>query len=173
MAGGAQHRVDAGSERGCLLALEIRSGKVGFALFERLKLIDWGIFNFSQGTQGDAEIQAKVSKFLSLYLPDVVVTRGTRMVAGQHNARNVLKRLVKMTKSESVPIVVLERAKIGKFFARHECYTKHDIARFAANRFPELQWRIPRRRKPWQPESSTAAMFDAIATALAYQSNFE
>jgi len=42
------------------------------------------------------------------------------------------------------------------------------MAALIVNQFPELKWREPRPRRPWDPEAYAVAVFDAIATAVTF-----
>ena len=46
--------------------------------------------------------------------------------------------------------------------------TKHDIAEYLANRFPEeLGTRMPPKRRPWMSEDHRMPMFEAVALTVA------
>lgn len=46
--------------------------------------------------------------------------------------------------------------------------TKEPIAATIAQTFPELQWKVPPKRKAWISEGHNMVIFDAAATGLAY-----
>jgi hypothetical protein len=52
----------------------------------------------------------------------------------------------------------------GIFRAR----TKQETAEALAAIFPELLWKLPPRRKSWQPEPHIPIVFDAVAAGFAY-----
>jgi hypothetical protein len=46
--------------------------------------------------------------------------------------------------------------------------SKYDRARVLASVFPELDWKLPPKRKPWQSEPRAMMIFDAAAIGFAY-----
>jgi len=57
---------------------------------------------------------------------------------------------------------------VRRFFARYNGTTKHAIASLLAGWYPDLFWKLPRKRRIWQSESYNMAVFDAAATGVAY-----
>jgi hypothetical protein len=175
MANGSAHRIIkpqvASAER--WLALEIRSWKFGFAVQEGPRLLDWGVRRFPAG--GTAAAIRRLAFLLKTYAPSVVIARGTRRV--EHRSSDSAVRLIRVIRSElerrSVRFVVLARGDVRDFFARRGYGNKDEIASAVADRFGQLKSRLPRSRKPWDPERSIAAVFDAVATAMAVEGSQE
>jgi hypothetical protein len=152
------------------LALEVRSRKLGFAVFQGSDLLDWGARRYAAGAVGAAGAFEKLRSLLKLYAPHIVIARQTRRVHDESSeiaARRLYKIRMEL-RSRSIRLVVVNRRDVRRFFAQYGCRAKHDIASLIANRFPELKWRLPRRRKPWDSEAHAAAVFDAIGTAIAF-----
>jgi len=57
---------------------------------------------------------------------------------------------------------------VRRFFARYDGTTKHAIATLLAGWFPDLAWKLPPKRRPWESERYNTVMFDAVATAVAF-----
>ena len=45
---------------------------------------------------------------------------------------------------------------------------KYETALSLIRAFPQLEWKLPPRRKPWQPEHRNMCIFDAVAIGVAY-----
>lgn len=152
------------------LALEVRSRRYAFAVFQGSDLLDWGAGNYASGMQDTDAGIGKLRFLLNLYAPPVVVVRQTRPVKGEatKTATAALRRIGTELKRSSVRLVVVSRYDIRRFFAPYSCHTKHDVASLLADRFPELKSKLPRRRKPWDTEAHAMAVFDAIGTAVAF-----
>jgi hypothetical protein len=155
------------SER--LLALEIRSWKFGYALVEGTSVLDWGVAWFPTGESSVAI--RRLAFLLKIHAPYTVIARRTRRAnhESSKSAAQVLRRIGDDLKHRSMRFVVLARRDVRKFFVEQGCRNKHDIAAAVANRFSQLKPRIPRFRRAWDPESGITAVFDAVATAVAFE----
>jgi len=170
MASGSTHRIitttDGSTER--WLVLEIRSWKFAFAVFDGTNLLDWGVCRFPAG--GTPAAIRRLTFFLKAYTPSQVITRCVRRAKHVSSKRAV--RLLRGIRDElerrSVPLAVIARRDIREFFARRGCRNKMEVAALIADRFRPLKPRVPRSRKPWDPERNIVAVFDAIATAIAF-----
>jgi len=67
-----------------------------------------------------------------------------------------------------VTVRLVDESKLRDFFSRETRVNKHDIAEMVADRFPELSWRLPPRRKPWQSEPMRQSIFDAASLGVFY-----
>ncbi len=133
-------------------------------------LADWGARAFPPGTAGLKVAIQKLNLLLRIYRPSVVVARHTRRV--KHKSSEVAARILRKIRNElerrSVPFAVLTRRDVRDAFARQGCHTKHAIAVKTTDSFGQLKPRLPRRRKAWEPERQIMSVFDAIATAIAF-----
>jgi hypothetical protein len=152
------------------LALEVRSRKFGFAVLHGSRLVDWGIREYAAGGAGAKVALNRVLTLVSLYTPLVVIARRTRRASGDSskNARLVLHNIKTGLARRSVRFTILDRRDLRRFFAELGCKTKHGTASWLAERFDELKWRLPRRRKAWDREEYIVPVLDAMATAVAY-----
>lgn len=133
-------------------------------------LDDWGSRTFPPGTHGLKVAIRKLALLLKIHRPFVVITRRTRRAKHKSSdaAAQVLRRIGHELKLRSVPFAVLTRRDVRDVFARQGCHTKHDIATVIADNFSQLKPKLPRRRKAWDPERQIMAVFDAMATAMAF-----
>lgn len=112
----------------------------------------------------------RLMALLQLYGPSLVIVRRTRRASGESSkhAARLFGKLREEMRARSIPFIPLDRSDIRMVFATLGCRTKHEIASAVADRFPELRPRLPRPRKPWDKERKRVAVFDAIATAIAF-----
>jgi hypothetical protein len=170
---GQEHISDATRHRTrSLLALDIRAQKMGFALFEEpTKLFDWGIRVYG-GTKQRAKdaVENRISSLLDSYVPSTLVIRKIR-VRSPKTARQ-LRRIINTIRREArqtpVTVHVLSAGAVMKFFAQSGLRTKYEIASTLAEWFEDVAWQLPKKRKTWQSERFNMAIFDAVATGVAF-----
>jgi len=155
-----------------LLALEIRSRKAGFAVFEGATgLLDWGVRWFEIKNQPlKAAVSKRIGALLSLHRPSVVVARRQNYYSARSKRRfgTILRSIRAETKWHSARFALLPPRKVQRQFAWRAHTTKHEVAVGLAERFPELAWKLPRPKKFYQSEASTMVIFDAVATGAAF-----
>jgi hypothetical protein len=64
-------------------------------------------------------------------------------------------------------MVSLHRDEIRRVIGEGKSKSKDDIAAALVGLFPELAWKLPRKRQIWSKEDFRMAIFDAIAAAVA------
>jgi hypothetical protein len=148
-----------------LLAVDIRSRRIGYALFEMPeRLLDSGITRFAT-----AEIAAvRIANLCEMFRPSVIVLRkeAARHGRSYSNSKTVRRALRNEAVHRLIPIIALRQAAVQNWFHQHGNNGKYAIASFLANRFPELWWKLPPRRSPWQPEPWSLCLFDAVALGV-------
>lgn len=150
------------------LALEIRSWNFGFAVLEGSNLLEWGVCRFPGG-QLAAAIRG-LRRLMRIYAPSIIIARRTRRAksGSSEKAARLLRKISGELQRHSVTFVVLTRADVRNFFVENGCANKYQIAVAVADRFERLKSRIPRPRKPWDKERGIVPVFDAAATAIAF-----
>jgi hypothetical protein len=76
--------------------------------------------------------------------------------------------IAKLAMKRNVKVRRFSRAQVKQMFAGSGASNKYEIAQAIAKRFPELQPRLPRFRKPWMSEDYRMSIFDAVGFALTY-----
>lgn len=148
-----------------ILAVDIRSRRLGYAIFEMSgQLLDSGV-----ARHASREIAAvRIAGLCKAFRPSFIVLRKESLRSGRRYPRtNTIRRAVrKEAKRRSIAIVTLGERTVRNWFRQRGSIGKHAIASFLANRFPELSWKVPPRRKPWQPEPWSLCFFDAVALGV-------
>jgi len=159
-------------ERKRLLALEIRSSKFGYAVFDGpIELLDWGVRWFGEKTSSPMAAASDRTRFLlNLHAPGTVVTRERNYFSLGVNRRfAMIMRAIRIeTRRHHAAFKVLTTHQVQRCFALHGCATKHEIATHLAKQFEVLSWRLPERRKPHNSEPRATVIFDAAATGVAF-----
>jgi len=145
-----------------IIAVDLRPQSLGFVVLEgKGRLLDWGVKSFPGGVNAvRVPLSLKLNGLLAAYVPDAVVLR---MRVGT-NA--VFSELEHAAKSRGVAIHSLSRRTVKGAFAG--CRNKDQIAATIAERFLDLRFFLPPKRKIWKKEDYRMRIFDAAATGIAY-----
>lgn len=150
-----------------ILAVDIRSCRFGYAVFQMpAQLLDSGIARFeSPGTATD-----RIAALCKMFRPSRIVLRKELVRRGRSYCRaNAVRRALRNeAKRRLIPIVTVEERTLNNWFHRHGKAGKYAIASFVADRLPQLSWKLPPRRKPWQPEPWNLCLFDAVALGIVH-----
>ena len=168
MAESTQNRI---AQEGVWLVVEIRSWRFGFVVLGDNHLIDWGTREFPAGSVATA--RKKLLTLMDVFAPTFVLARGTRGVSHSSSkaAAQVLRSIRAALIGRQTEFVVLDRENVKQHFKQVGCHGKYEIARFLTRKFPELEWRVPKRRKAWDREDHIVPVFDALATAVRFAAN--
>lgn len=152
------------------LALEIRLRRVGFAVFEGSdRLLDWGIRRWDADACPAVSVTNRVAPLLVLYSPAVVILKDLGHT-NRSKRRTVIMAVKRKIGKLSIDVHMVRRDDVRQAFRQSGSENKYQIASTIAAMFPGLKRKLPQKRKPWQPERYNAVLFDAIALALAHQS---
>lgn len=112
-------------------------------------------------------LRRKLKPILDLHAPGLVVVRKRRANPEIEKAlMPVMQALREEVVSRSIGMRFVTAETVKQFFAARGCRNKHQIATVIAEWYPELAWRLPPKRKPWQSEPHSAALFDAAAAGV-------
>jgi RNase H-fold protein (predicted Holliday junction resolvase) len=155
-----------------VLALDVRTNKIGFAVFEApTSLLDWGVRSFEKSSKAlRSSFADRLSVLLAFYDPVAIVIRIRSYQLPSHNRAQ--GKIMAIIKSElrrcSKRSVIITTKQVRRAFAKNGKISKHDIAVRVADRFQELSWKLPRRRKIYQSEPTAMLVFDAVANGMTY-----
>jgi len=152
-----------------VLSLDLRTRRFGYVIFEGPRtLLDWGISAHSN--ERHSSLERKLNSLHSMFEPSVILVRKTikRHRISQPNIRPSLHILRAFAKRAAVAFRSIDASLLRHFFFRKAKTNKYDIARMIADRFPELSWRLPPKRKPWQSEAARQSIFDAASLGVFY-----
>lgn len=152
-----------------VLAIAPSTRGFGFAVLEEQEtLVDWGVKSVQEDKNKRSLV--KVGELIAHYQPQVLVLEDA---SGEDSRRSVRiqtlgRRIITLSASLSVRVVVLSREQIRQVFFADGEGTRHALAELLARRFPEeLGPRLPPKRKPWKSEDCRMDIFAAVALAVA------
>lgn len=157
------------SRKPLVLSLAPSSRGVGFAVFEGERmLLDWGV-RYVKKDKNKGSI-SRIRALIEAYQPEVLVIEDYAGPGSWRHPR--IRRLIRMIRRlaahESLDIREYSRGDIRARFAPPVKPTKHEIGQKIIGVFPELQSRLPKKRRPWTSEHPSMALFDAVALALCH-----
>jgi hypothetical protein len=158
-----------------VLTVHLRPQRFGFAVFKGARqLLDWGGSTYPAPNGSSAPISKRIYPLLEMYAPSVVVVRKITKSPGERyeDLRPIVSAIREQAAAHSAEVVFVGREEVRRVFGRFGKTTKYDIAIQVATFFPELMWKLPPPRKPWQTEHRNMAIFDAASLGIAYFSRF-
>jgi hypothetical protein len=145
-----------------ILALSLDWQGFGFAVFDGPNdLLDFGTRNFRRKVK--IPLEAKILLLLDANQPDVLVMATPTTPA----RKKIAAKIARGAKAEKIPLVFVSGADIRKALAPVG-KSKYQIAHAIAERYPELQFRLPSPRKSYQSEKFGITIFEAAAAGFAY-----
>ena len=149
-----------------VLAIDPTSKGFGFAVLEGSALVDYGIRE-AKGDKNSASLK-KIADLLELYQPQIIVLENPTAKGSRRCLRvqELIGEIKVLASAKKVKTCSISRLQVKKVFALLGASTKYQIAVEIAKRFPELELRLPRIRKPWMSEDERMSIFDAAALAL-------
>jgi hypothetical protein len=150
-----------------IIAIDLRSRRFGFAVFEGPKrLLDWGIKNFRHGVD-TVRIPAnvKLGRLMDEFLPNAIVLM--RREAETKGRAGMREGLLREAKKRRIAVRFLSPRQVKSAFDGSN-RNKYAIAAAVIERFPELASRRPGERRIWNPEHYVIKIFDAAALGITY-----
>jgi hypothetical protein len=146
-----------------VLSLDIRSRRFGYAVFEGPhRLLDWGIKTHANGS-----LERGLDTLRSMYSPSIILVRKPALYRfNQPMVRNAFRTLETFAKQVRVIVRLIDDSSLRGFFSKEAKANKHEVAMMVADRFPELSWRLPPERRPWQTEARRQSIFDAACLGI-------
>lgn len=147
-----------------MLALDLHPRSFGYVVMESPgKLLDWGVRRSYRKTKSHPEVLAgtRLRPLLKIWKPDRVLTG-----VGDRKEKSV-QSLFRHIKKEAGATAVLP---IKSAQVTHPGRGKYERALEIAARFPEIGWKLPAKRKPWESEHYSISMFEALEVAVTYLS---
>jgi hypothetical protein len=154
-----------------ILAIAIRARWLGFAVIEGpCTLVDCGMtfFHPKKSIQITAA-KGRIESFVLHFEPSEIAVARSELTASRNapSVRSLMRFLYAIAAARRIPIRMLHRAQIRAAFEEFDAASKEDIAIAITKIFPELSWKLPRKRKTWQKEHFRMALFDAVAVGIA------
>jgi len=159
-----------------VLAFEVRSEKIGFAVFEGpTRLLDWGVRHFAhRKNHSEVALGKRIDTILHLYQPSIIVAHQRSDYRSRAKQRGlVMAAIQKEATGRSISFRVVDTKALRDFFLPYECKTKYEIASTLAEWFESLTWKLPLKRMPWHSEHHNLVIFDAVAAGVVFFAGME
>lgn len=146
------------------LALDPTKDGFAFAVLQGSEtLLDWACSEV--GRKKPEQWHSRIEKLIARYDPEIVVLEDVEHSRRGKWARRFALDVESFVRAQGIDVRKVTRREVQEAFAGSG-KTKYEIAVAIANLFPELEPRLPRRRKPWMSEDKRMSIFDAISFAL-------
>lgn len=149
------------------LAVDIRPRSIGFVVMDNTSVIDSGIRRCDQSRFDDC-LGDRFDRLLQLYEPKAVILRDGRSLGGDLKKGKIAQAIRQVAKRRTIDLATVRLATVQQYFRRHDAKTKHQVAIVVTSLLPELAWKLPHKRKPWESEHYRMSIFDAAALLIAY-----
>ncbi len=143
------------------LALDLHPRSFGYAVFENTDLLDWGLRKWPSGQLKTAG--RKICRLFDLWQP-------MRLLIREGAPRREYEMAQSVALNAKVPVVDVRRAVVQDAFRSSKRLSRFDIAELISKRYPELQPRLPAKRKLTDNEPFQLRMFNAAAVGMAFRS---
>ena len=153
-----------------ILAVDPAPRGFGFAAFELPFHLVEGRF-IATRTPRKSDPIPLLEQLLTRFRPKTLVLEDTSAAGSLRRPRIVrlLARMAALAEEQGVPVTRIPRLSVVRAFAAEgETVSKQAIAERLAKHFPELQKKLPPRRRLWQSEAERLAIFDAVALAVTF-----
>ena len=143
-----------------ILALDLRAYRIGYAAFEAPnRPLEFGVTSFKASNIGLA--RARLLHIIHRVKPDKLILRKTQPSSSRNTigARKLLHFAYTEARREKFATVMVRESNTRLYFRSRGATTKYQIASLLVERFPELEWKLPRPRKAWRREHPNMAGF--------------
>jgi len=146
------------------LSLDPTSAGFCYAVLQGTEtLLDWGSTELSARTR--EMVLQRIGKIIRRYAPSLIVIETVERSRRGVWAREFTASVEEFCRAGSIEVVKVSRRQVQEEFAATG-RTKYNIAVAVARLFPELEPRLPRKRKAWMSEDERMSIFDAVSLAL-------
>lgn len=147
-----------------VLAIDPTSKGFGYAVLESpAVLIDWGVRHARVDRNSKCLQQAR--ELIDHYEPEALVVENTAAKGSRRCPRvdQLIEYLLAMAAGRDLRTRRISRLQVQRCFSKNGSATKRQVAAALAQRFPELEPRLPPVRKSYMSEDERMSIFDAVA----------
>lgn len=155
-----------------ILAIEPSSRGICFTVFDsKRQLIDWG--GRRVRTVKNPVCRAIARNLIRGYHPEFVVLEDADHTSSRRNARirALISSIALDAREDGYAVVALSRRAVLKRFSLAGISSIDDIAEELCRLYPQLHPRLPLRRRRWESERYSLAVFKAAALGVTFYTN--
>lgn len=152
-----------------VLALEPSARGLCFVAFDKDRgLLDWGGFEARASKNARCrQIARRLSRALTPR--HIVLENGDASTSTRRpRIRELLRAIAQDATDDGYAVVRLPRLRTRQCLCAHGTGSKDDMAAAVCTIYPELSGRLPERRRTWQSEHYSLALFEAAALGMTF-----
>jgi Holliday junction resolvasome RuvABC endonuclease subunit len=152
-----------------VLAIAPTTRGFGYAVFESLRSpVDWGVKEVR--TDKNRQALKRAGELFATFRPTSVVVEDWEAEGARRELRicALLQAITRKARQEGIAVQRYPRTMVADTFRAYGASSKDDIAAVVAEDIPELGQELPRRRRIWESEHYSMAIFEAAALAMTY-----
>jgi hypothetical protein len=156
-------------DSGISMAIVPTSGGFGYIAFESPGLpMEWGVKQVMNS--GSRDFLLKVGVLVHMVQPSLLILEDANDASSRRSkrVRQLMDRLAEEAKKRGIEVARYSRAELLAEFGKRGGRSKDDIAAVVAELVPELAPRLPPRRRIWESQHHSMAIFEAAALALTH-----
>ena len=139
-----------------ILALAARHGRIAYVYLKNGRPRDWALSCKAAKSARNAGVTT--GEWLSKFDPDVVIIEDPNTARRKKTkTKSLLRAMIRV--AERSPAMVAQATRVQHF------KNKFNEADAWVLAFPSLAPKLPKRRKPWEPEPRNLVFFEALALA--------
>ena len=150
----------------------------GWMLFDGpLSPVTWGVSTVAAGTKGSDQKNARclkrVARLLHMYRPHLLVLEAFENGKTRRAPRmqRLCRSLISLAAVNRVGVRIVTRDEIRSSFVSAPAKTRYDAAKIVASYLKEIRHRLHDKRKFYNTEDPTMALFNAAALLIVHYSN--
>lgn len=131
-------------------------------------LLDFGAVRINPIS--NRKVLKRIKKSFDYLRPSIVIIQDPEGRASRVGRRvhRLIDKIIKLATEEKLKVVQYSRDQVRDVFKQFGAVTKYEIAKVLLTEFKELELREPKKRKPWESESHSMPIFDALSLALTW-----
>jgi hypothetical protein len=155
---------DEGNEYSVLSIYPFHRG-FGFAVLDSERgLVDWGVSRVSAGRK-DEELVARLEGLFEWHNPSAVAVENTAETLRGSSAKDLTQKVIGWAFSHRLRVIPISQTDLRGLFSGSG--DQHSIATQIARSLPELEPRLPGRRRAWESVDERMFLFNAVGIGLA------
>lgn len=148
------------------LGVHVRAHGFAFVVTENAAVHDSGVRLCDHTDFADC-LGKRFSRLLRTFQPDIVVLSQTGSATTRTRRRTISSEVTGRSKYHRATTITISTSAVRRYFGKRGARTRFEMAQEVVRVLPELGWKLPSRRKPWQSERYNSAIFDAAAALIA------
>lgn len=149
------------------LGVHVKAHGFAFVTTENMTALDSGVRLCNHPDFADC-LGNRFSRLLRTFQPDAVVLSSAKSDANATKRHMIIAAIKRRSRQNGTKSLAIGNSAIRRYFSRRNANTKYEIALEVARILPELAWKLPPCRKPWQSERYSMSIFDAAAALIVY-----